>query len=115
MLKSVTPRNRRVLLSGATGVLQRLAQLAASLIILPLVLHRLGEAGFGVWGAATSLSWAAVMLDLGLGGALVTLLPAARHKGEDMRDYVTACLLVGRGSAWHCWRAGRRCCWLGRA
>jgi len=95
MLKSVLPRNRRVLLSGATGVLQRLAQLAASLIILPLVLHRLGEAGFGVWGAATSLSWAAGMLDLGLGGALVTLLPAARHKGEDMRDYVTACLLVG--------------------
>ena len=97
MLKSVTPRNRRVLLSGATGVLQRLAQLAASLIILPLVLHRLGEAGFGVWGAATSLTWAAAMLDLGLGGALVTLLPAARHKGEDPRDYVTACLLVGLG------------------
>ena len=95
MLKSVTPRNRRVLLSGATGVLQRLAQLAASVIILPLVLHRLGEAGFGVWGAATSLTWAAAMLDLGLGGALVTLLPAARHKGEDPRDYVTACLLVG--------------------
>ena len=95
MLKSVTPRNRRVLLSGAAGVLQRLAQLAASLIILPLVLHRLGEAGFGVWGAATSLTWAAAMLDLGLGGALVTLLPAARHKGEDPRDYVTACLLVG--------------------
>jgi O-antigen/teichoic acid export membrane protein len=95
MLKSVTPRYRRVLLSGATGVLQRLAQLAASLIILPLVLHRLGETGFGVWGAATSLSWAAGMLDLGLGGALVTLLPAARHRGEDPRDYVTACLLVG--------------------
>jgi O-antigen/teichoic acid export membrane protein len=95
MFRFITPRNRRVLLSGATGVLQRLAQLAVSLIILPVALHCLGVAGFGVWGAATSLTWAGVMLDLGLGGALVTLLPAARHRGEDPRDYVTACLFVG--------------------
>ncbi|MBB5372947.1 lipopolysaccharide biosynthesis protein [Acidocella aromatica] len=94
MFRFITPRNRRVLLSGAAGVLQRMAQLAASLIILPLALHCLGVAGFGVWGAATSLSWAGGMLDLGLGGALVTLLPAARHRGEDPRDYVTACLCV---------------------
>lgn len=99
MLRSLTLRNRRVLFSGAAGVTQRLAQLAASLLILPLVLHGLGEAGFGVWGAATSLAWAGAMLDLGLGGALVTLLPAARHRGEDPRDYVTACLFVAAALA----------------
>jgi len=92
---SLHGRNRRILVSGGIGVAQRFAQLGASLVILPVTLHTLGVAGFGVWGAATSLSWAAGMLDLGLGGALVTLLPALRQSGEDARDYVTACLLSG--------------------
>ncbi len=88
-------RSRRVLLSGGAGIAQRFLQLGASLIILPLALHTLGVNGFGVWGAATSLAWAAGMLDLGLGGALVTLLPSVRQQGTVARDYVSACLFSG--------------------
>ena len=97
MVSFTTPRNRRILLSGAAGVTQRLVQLATSLITLPLVLHRLGDSGFGVWGAETSLAWAGAMLDLGLGGALITLLPRAGGQRGVSRDYVTASLFVATG------------------
>jgi O-antigen/teichoic acid export membrane protein len=88
-------RNKKILLSGGTGVVQRLLQLFTGLITLPLVLHALGIAGFGVWGAATSLAWAAGMLDLGLGGALVTLVPQAMAGNGDVRAIVTASLATG--------------------
>jgi O-antigen/teichoic acid export membrane protein len=94
-LHATRTRNKKILLSGGTGVAQRLLQLLTGLITLPLVLHALGVAGFGIWGAATSLSWVAGMLDLGLGGALVTLLPRAQSAGDDLRPYVTASLLTG--------------------
>ncbi len=90
-------RNKKILLSGGTGVAQRLLQLFTGLITLPLVLHALGVAGFGVWGAATSLAWAAGMLDLGLGGALVTLVPQAIAGNGDVRAIVSASLLTGAG------------------
>ena len=103
-------RNKKILLSGGTGVAQRLLQLFTGLITLPLVLHALGVAGFGVWGAATSLAWAAGMLDLGLGGALVTLVPQAIAGNGDLRAIVTASLLTGAGlgillllAGWPCW------------
>ncbi len=88
-------RNRNVLLSGGVGVAQRFAQLASAVITLPLVLHSLGEAGFGVWGAATSLAWAAGILDLGMGSALVTLVPQALNAGGSARACVGASLLGG--------------------
>ena len=88
-------RNRRILLSGGAGVAQRFAQLIAALVTLPLTLHALGEAGFGVWGAATSLAWAGGVLDLGLGAALVTLVPQALARGEDAGGDVAASLFGG--------------------
>ncbi len=88
-------RNKKIILSGGTGVAQRLLQLFTGLITLPLVLHTLGVAGFGVWGAATSLAWAAGLLDLGLGGALVTLVPQAVAGNGDIRAIISASLLTG--------------------
>lgn len=95
LLSRLHVRNQRLLLTGSAGVAQRMGQVVASLVILPVTLHTLGLPGFGVWGAATSLSWAGGMLDLGLGGALVSLLPAMRDEPERLRDTVAACLLTG--------------------
>ncbi|OYV61826.1 MAG: hypothetical protein B7Z71_03650 [Acidocella sp. 21-58-7] len=87
-------RNRRIFAAATTGLVQRGAQILATLITYPLVLHDLGVAGFGVWAAATSLAWLAGNLDFGLGAALISLIPRsmaeADHKG---RDYVAAVLI----------------------
>jgi O-antigen/teichoic acid export membrane protein len=90
-------RNRRLALSAAAGITQRFSQLAAALIILPLVLHSLGLAGFGIWGAATSLAWVAGLLDVGLGGTLVTRIPRALAAGEPASALVSASLYISCG------------------
>jgi O-antigen/teichoic acid export membrane protein len=86
-------RFRRIAAGAAAGVALKLSQLATSLIVLPLTLHTLGFAGFGVWSAATSIAWLSYLLDLGLGSALVTLLP--RAQGDSARHDVTAALTAG--------------------
>ncbi len=88
-------RNRAIVLTSIFGVTQRLIQLLSSLITLPLALHGLGLAGFGIWGAATSLLSLSSMLTMGLGSALITLLPYALSAGrlEQGRAYVAASLL----------------------
>ncbi|WP_297368898.1 lipopolysaccharide biosynthesis protein [Acidocella sp.] len=95
------PRAHRLLLASAAGVAQRFAQMVASLITLPLALHALGVAGFGVWGAATSLLSLAGMLSFGLGAALVALLPRSVAAGapEQSRGHITAALFGGAGLA----------------
>jgi O-antigen/teichoic acid export membrane protein len=94
-------RNRRILLASSAGVFQRIAQLAAALITLPLVLHALGVAGFGVWGAATSLAWLTGIVDFGLGAALVTAIPRALAAGPagqaQAQAFVAASLAGGCG------------------
>jgi O-antigen/teichoic acid export membrane protein len=90
-------RNRRIVFASGVGLAQRIAQLVTALISIPLVLHALGVAGFGLWGAATSLAWLSGLLDLGLGSALVTLLPQALAggDGEAARAYLSAALIGG--------------------
>jgi O-antigen/teichoic acid export membrane protein len=94
-------RSRALFLASSAGVAQRLAQLLSSLITLPLALHALGVAGFGVWGAATSLLWLTGLLSLGLGSALITLLPASLNGGDSAtaRAHVGAALYGGAALA----------------
>jgi O-antigen/teichoic acid export membrane protein len=88
-------RNRRILLAAGTGLFQRGAQLGTAVITLPLVLHALGVAGFGVWGAATSLAWLTSILDLGLGAALITAIPRALARTGEAGAAVAASLTGG--------------------
>lgn len=67
-------RNHRIFAAMCVIALQRVLQLAITFITIPLILHALGAAPFGIWGAVTSLSWLGGMLDLGLGAALITLV-----------------------------------------
>ena len=89
-------RNISILRTSLAGIVQRFAQLLSSLITLPLVLHCTGVKGFGVWGAATSLAWLSGLLTLGMGGALITLIPRGLAAGQTAgnRGYVTAALEV---------------------
>jgi O-antigen/teichoic acid export membrane protein len=90
-------RNRNIFFSVSAGLAQRSAQTLSALITLPVTLHVLGASGFGVWGTATSLAWLTSLLDLGLGSALVTLLPRSIASGrmEQARSELLAALLGG--------------------
>jgi O-antigen/teichoic acid export membrane protein len=94
-------RSYSILRAAGAGVVQRLAQLLSSLITLPVALHTLGIAGFGVWGAATSLAWLSGLLTLGFGSALITLIPRGLVNGQtaENRGFVTASLYGGVGLA----------------
>lgn len=94
-------RNRKILITSSAGLAQRVVQLLSTLITLPLVLHSLGVADFGVWAAASSLAWLSALLDFGLGSALVTLIPQSLGRGDASlsRDYITAALYGGTAMA----------------
>jgi hypothetical protein len=95
-------RNRRIVYASGAGLAQRGIQPITTLITLPSVLHALGVAEFGIWGAATSLAWLSGMLDLGLGSALVTLIPrsiagiapGAKGQTEPKAPYPTKSLAI---------------------
>jgi O-antigen/teichoic acid export membrane protein len=89
-------RNQRIILGSTVGLFQRVVQVVATLIALPLVLRSLGVANFGIWGAATSLAWLTSILDLGLGSALITIIPRVIVSGKtDTRLHVAAALFCG--------------------
>jgi O-antigen/teichoic acid export membrane protein len=94
-------RNRRVVVSAGVGILQRLLQVASTLVVMPLLLRGLGPAKFGVWGAAASLAWLSGLVDLGTGTALVTLVArsSTRDRAEQARRHIAGALSIGTALA----------------
>jgi O-antigen/teichoic acid export membrane protein len=92
-------RTQAVALSSVAGIAQRAAQVGSSFIIIPILTRALGVDNFGVWSAATSLVWIVWTLDLGVGNALMTLVPRALAGRSDSRpaDIVAGALLLTAG------------------
>jgi len=90
-------RNRGAIASAGFGVFQRLVQVGCTLLLMPIVLRALGEARFGIWGAAASLAWMIGLVDIGTGSALVTLVARslARNQVDEARSEVTGALTIG--------------------
>jgi O-antigen/teichoic acid export membrane protein len=91
-------RDRRAVASAGFGIFQRLVQVGSTLILMPVLLHALGTAGFGIWGAAASLAWLAPLADFGSGSALVTLVArelALKRIHEARREIGAALTLSG--------------------
>src|SRR5512146_1071912 len=83
------------------GLFQRIVQGVTTLIVMPLLLHALGPARFGIWGAAASLAWLTSLLDIGSGSALVTLVArsSAADNHERTRQHIAGALTFGCGLA----------------
>lgn len=90
-------RDRRIVLAASVGVVQRIVQIAATLVTMPLVLAALGPGRFGIWGAVTSLAWLIAIVDLGVGSALVTMVARAIALGQggEVRSYIASALAIG--------------------
>ncbi len=94
-------RSRRVAFSSLAGVAQRFLQIAGVLIVMPMMLHALGAAKFGVWAAAASLSWMTVVVDFGVGQALLTSIAhnSARGDTREIRRQIAAALAISTALA----------------
>ena len=100
-------RNRRVVLAAGFGASQRIVSVACTLVVMPVVLHALGPAKFGIWGAAASLAWLTGLVDIGTGYALVTLVARclARDRAREASTHIAGALTIGACLA------ARLCCW----
>ena len=89
-------RGRQAAFSSFAGVAQRLLQIAGTLIVMPMVLHAVGSEGFGVWAAAASFFWMTVVVDFGVGQALLTSVAQNVARGDiaEIRRQIGATLLV---------------------
>jgi O-antigen/teichoic acid export membrane protein len=89
-------RGRQAAFSSFAGVVQRLLQIAGTLTVMPLVLHAVGSEGFGVWAAAASFFWMTVVVDFGVGQALLTSVAQNVARGDiaEIRRQIGAALLA---------------------
>lgn len=89
-------RSRRAIFSSFAGVGQRLLQMGGVLIVMPMVLHAVGSEGFGVWAAAASFFWMTVVVDFGVGQALLTVVAQNIARGDilEVRRQIGAALAV---------------------
>ncbi len=89
-------RGRQAAFSSVAGVAQRLLQIAGTLIVMPMVLHAVGSEGFGVWAAAASFFWMTVVVDFGVGQALLTVVAQNVARGDiiEVRRQIGAALVV---------------------
>jgi len=90
-------RGGSAVFSALAGVVQRTVQITVSLLIMPLLINALGKSSFGIWAAAASVTWMGAILDLGVGGALVTVLSRMLASGQTApaRRLVTTALWLG--------------------
>lgn len=72
-----------------TGILVKVVTAIAPLVLVPLVLHDLGRDAYGLWSAAGLVASLLAVVDLGLGNALLTRIPAALGDTERRRQLVS--------------------------
>jgi O-antigen/teichoic acid export membrane protein len=97
---SFRSRYLRLTTGAAAGLAARLLNAGGNLIVIPLVLHSLGQEQFGIWAVIMSLNAVTGFADLGLGNGLVNRLAAVRHDESNPKSTVASGLfsLAGAGA-----------------
>ena len=107
-----TPQ-RRLLLGAVTNWLAFAAVMATAFFLAPYLIHKLGDATYGIWGFVESILAYLTLLDLGM-AACVTRYVAKLHAdraSDELNRLVSACLglfclaggvvlIIGCGLAW---------------
>ncbi len=81
--ENVGPRARLLIRGVLTGGGSQAGILLVSLLVTPVVVHRLGMERYGLWALAAALVSHLGLLDMGVGNGLVRYLAAHRARGDD--------------------------------
>ncbi len=81
-------RTNRIQLAWITSLLSTVTTVAIQLLAIPLVYRSLGESGYAAYASITAAAGVIGVLNLGVGGSLVTPLAAAAAEGDEERQAV---------------------------
>ena len=92
---------RRAAWGALTGGLSMLVHLAVAFVLAPVLLHRLGDASYGIWVLVLSLTGYFGLFDLGVRSAVVRFTAAHHATGdrEGLRQRVSSALVANTGIA----------------
>jgi O-antigen/teichoic acid export membrane protein len=81
-------RTNRIQLAWITSLLSTVTTVAIQLLAIPLVYRSLAESGYAAYASITAAAGVIGVLNLGVGGSLVTPLAAAAAEGDEERQAV---------------------------
>jgi O-antigen/teichoic acid export membrane protein len=81
-------RTNRIQLAWITSLLSTVTTAAIQLLAIPLVYRSLAESGYAAYASITAAAGVISVLNLGIGGSLVTPLAAAGAEGDQERQAV---------------------------
>jgi len=81
-------RQRRIKLAWSTSLVSKIATIGVQVLAVPLVYRALGEGGYAAYAAVTASAGLIGVLNLGIGGSLVTPIAEAAVKQDERRQAV---------------------------
>lgn len=81
-------RQKRMNLAWSTSLLSKIVTIGVQVLALPLVYRALGESGFAAYAAVTASASMLSVLNLGIGGSLVTPLTESAAKQDEREQAV---------------------------
>jgi O-antigen/teichoic acid export membrane protein len=81
-------RQRRIKLAWSTSLLSKVATIGVQVLAVPLVYRALGQGGYAAYAAVTASAGLIGVLNLGIGGSLVTPIAEAAARRDEHRQAV---------------------------
>jgi len=81
-------RQQRINWAWGTSLLSTLTTIAIQLLAIPLVYRSLGQGGYAAYASITAAAGMIAVLNMGIGGSLVTPIAAAAAEGNQSRQAV---------------------------
>ena len=79
-------RTARIRLAWGTSLVSTVTTIAIQVLVIPLIYRSLGEGGYAAYAAITAAAGLIGVLNLGIGGSLVTPIAAAAAEGDKSRQ-----------------------------
>ncbi len=79
-------RQRRMRMAWGTSLLSKLATIGVQMLAIPLVYRALGDSGYAAYAAVTASAGLIGVLNLGIGGSLVTPIAQAAARKDEKRQ-----------------------------